>query len=124
MRVFIADVETVAERGGYRRPAFSRIGVTEFAAVEVTPDRFVCVAQGIDVVNAGAVDLTGRLESPVSNGQATVLGTRLGIGTTALRGMTVGQIVRSLIVDGWIPDKANGRFRCVLARVTLFDEAT
>lgn len=122
MRVFVANAETIAERGGYRQPAFDRTGVVEFAAVEVRPDRFVCVAQGIDVVNAGAIDLTDRLETPLTNPQANVLGTRLGVSNTALRGMTVGQVVRFLITAGWVPDRA-GRVRCVLAGVVLSDEA-
>jgi hypothetical protein len=120
LRIFLALAETV-DRGGLqvRQPAFDRTGVTEFGAVEIRPDRFVVVAQGIDVAPANTIDL-GTEATVVPTNREVQVANFLGVTRGEVAGKTIGELI--LLLDGgtWVPHQ-DGKVRVGLAGVTLLE---
>jgi hypothetical protein len=120
LRIFLANVEIVTERGQQiRRAAFDRTGVTEYAVSEIRPDRFVVVAQGIDIAPAGTIDLGTSVTVLPSNREVQVANF-LGVTRAEVAGKTIGELI--LLLDGgtWIPTR-DGKIRISLAGVTLLE---
>ena len=125
MRIFLAEAETVTDRFGdpMRRAAFDRTGVTSFQAWPIPGlDRFVVVAEGIDIAPSGCYDAGNDLTRRFNNPEAREVGDYLGIDRRAALNLTLGETLLFLTEgtsDAWVPYR--GRIQITLGGQTFYD---